>query len=86
MSHGRKSDLSESETLKNLISIREFHRDDLQAIRLVLDQTSLFPSDLLLSMAEPYFSGAAPHHWLVGLEDDRPLAFAYAEPERMTKV
>lgn len=64
--------------------MRELRRTDLQSLSVVLDQTGLFPSDLLPSMAEPYLSGTAPHHWLVALEGIRPIGFAYAEPERMT--
>lgn len=64
--------------------MRELRRADLQSIGLVINQTGLFPSDLLPSMAQPYLSGEAPHHWLVALQGDRPVGFAYAEPERMT--
>jgi ribosomal protein S18 acetylase RimI-like enzyme len=59
--------------------------DDLPALEVVLDQTNLFPSNLLRPMAEPWLVGQADHCWLVALEQERPIGFAYVEPERMTE-
>jgi ribosomal protein S18 acetylase RimI-like enzyme len=39
---------------------------------------------MLEPMAEPYLTQQAPHHWLVACAGERLIAFAYAEPERMT--
>lgn len=66
------------------IAIRDLVRADLSRIVPILDATDLFPSDMLPAMAEPWLSGAAPHHWLVAVDGDAVLGFAYAEPERMT--
>ena len=60
-------------------------RDDLSALEGVLDQTGLFPSELLRPMAEPWLVGHADHCWLVALDQQRPIGFAYVEPERMTE-
>lgn len=67
------------------ISIRDMRRDDLSALERVLDQTGLFPADLLRSMAEPWLSGQADHRWLTALDQQTPIGFAFAEPERMTE-
>lgn len=66
------------------IDVRALVRADLSHVAHVLDATGLFPSAMLAEMAEPFLSGAAPHHWLVAAQGDRRLGFAYAEPERMT--
>lgn len=67
------------------LHVRDLDRDDLLALRTILDRTGLFPSDLLADMAEPWLRGDAPHHWLVACWDGEVAGFAYAEPERMTE-
>lgn len=64
--------------------IRELQRGDLPTVETIVERTGLFPPEMLAPMAEPYLSGEAPHHWLVALDEQRPIGFAYAEPERMT--
>ena len=59
-------------------------RDDLPAVSSMLDETGLFPSEMLAAMAEPYLSGIEPHIWLVAQADAVVLGFAYCEPERIT--
>jgi len=71
--------------LSDTLFVRALERADLAAVALVLDGTGLFPPDLLAPMAEPFLSGAAPHHWLVACEGGRPIGFVYCEPERMTE-
>lgn len=70
--------------MSNQISVRMMVRDDLPAIASVVDQTGLFPSDFLGAMADPFLTGAQPHHWLVAVLDNRVCGFAYCEPERAT--
>ena len=67
------------------ISIRDMRRDDIPALEVVVEQTGLFPTDMLLPMAEPWLTGGADHRWLVALDQQEPIGFAYAEPERMTE-
>ena len=71
--------------MTNDLSIRAMRREDLVAVRLVLDSTELFPSSMVEEMAEPFLSGVAPHLWLVAFSEFRMLGFAYCEPERMTE-
>lgn len=68
----------------NEICVRMMVRDDLSALVPIVDDTGLFPADLLADMAEPFLSGALPHHWLVVVHDHRVGGFAYCEPERAT--
>jgi GNAT superfamily N-acetyltransferase len=59
-------------------------RNDLSAVSSILDQTGLFPSEMLTEMAEPFLSEAEPQIWLTACEGLDVLGFAYCEPERMT--
>jgi ribosomal protein S18 acetylase RimI-like enzyme len=59
-------------------------RNDLSAVSSILDNTGLFPSEMLADMAEPFLSETEPHIWLTACEGDDVLGFAYCEPERMT--
>jgi GNAT superfamily N-acetyltransferase len=63
---------------------RALTRHDLTTISFILDQTGLFPSEMLTEMAEPYLSGTKSDIWLVIHEGSTVLGFAYCEPERMT--
>ena len=67
------------------IDIRDMRRADIPTLKAVLDQTGLFPADLLLPMAEPWLSGQADHRWLTAVDEQTPIGFAYVEPERMTE-
>ena len=66
------------------LSVRDLVQEDLPALRAILDDTGLFPSDMLSDMAAPYLAGSAPHLWLVACRAGTPIGFAYCEPERMT--
>ena len=66
------------------ICVRAMTRDDLGAVRRVLDSSGLFPSDMLAAMAEPFLGGGTPHLWFVARRGGETMGFAYVEPERMT--
>ncbi len=59
-------------------------RNDLNAVSAILDDTGLFPSEMLAEMAEPFLNGAQPHIWLTAFKGNDAVGFAYCEPERMT--
>jgi ribosomal protein S18 acetylase RimI-like enzyme len=59
-------------------------RDDLPALADILNQTELFPSEMLEEMAKPFLTNTAPHIWLVIHDENGVAGFAYCEPERMT--
>jgi ribosomal protein S18 acetylase RimI-like enzyme len=65
--------------------IRTVSRNDVAALKGVVDATGLFPSHLLDDMLEPFLAGERTDElWLTFDEDDGPLALAYSAPERMT--
>lgn len=70
--------------MNNAITTRALSREDLNAVSSILDDTGLFPSEMLADMAEPFLSGAEPHIWLTAYHGNDVLGFAYCEPERLT--
>lgn len=64
--------------------IRAVRREDLAALRAVLDATGLFPGEMLDAMLEPHFSGQAPDEVWLTCDDGAPVAIACHAPERMT--
>ena len=70
--------------MKASISVRELTRADLPSVRVVLEETGLFPPEMLDAMVEPYLLEQVGHHWLAAFVEERLVGFAYAEPERMT--
>lgn len=65
--------------------IRNLMRDDLAAIKRVIEAVGLFPPDMLDDMTAPHLSGAAPDEVWLTADDGGPRAIAYAAPERMTE-
>jgi hypothetical protein len=61
-------------------TITPLTRDDLPGVVRVLDDTGLFPAEMLDDMAAPFLDGQAPHHWLVARERGELVGFAYASP------
>lgn len=55
--------------------------EDIPALLAVLDQTGLFPGDMLADMIGPALSGEAPDIWLSGRIDGEVVGFAYTAPE-----
>jgi ribosomal protein S18 acetylase RimI-like enzyme len=65
--------------------IRPVTRADLPALKVVIDATELFPSQMLDDMAAGYLSGEASNDFWLTIDDGGPLAVAYYVPERMTE-
>lgn len=66
--------------------IRKVKRDDLDALKQVLDSSELFPSDLLEEMISDYFNNEATKDiWFTQVDNGTPISIAYCAPERMTK-
>jgi ribosomal protein S18 acetylase RimI-like enzyme len=63
--------------------VRPLRRDDLPALRAVIDATGLFPGGMLDAMAEGFLSGAAPDEFWLAAEADGPAGIAYCAPERL---
>ncbi len=70
----------------NSANIRPVKLSDLEKLKLVLDETGLFPSELLEEMITPFLSVAdCDHIWKTYEHDGRPIALLFCEQERMTE-
>jgi ribosomal protein S18 acetylase RimI-like enzyme len=70
------------------MNIRAVTRDDLPALKAVIDATELFPSELLDEMIAGYLAGVPTHEFWLTMTDGtnaEPIAVAYCVPERMTQ-
>lgn len=67
-----------------LANIHPTISDDLPALRDVLDQTGLFPGDLLDDMVGPHLSGTTTDVWLTCYLDGAAVGFCYTVPEELT--
>lgn len=68
-------------------SIRPVQKDDLPALKSVLDSSELFPSELLDDMIADYFDNRETVDlWFTAADqDDTPVAIAYCAPEKLTE-
>src|SRR5574344_782634 len=65
--------------------IRLVNRNDLDALKKVIDSNELFPSELLDEMIQPYFrEWNNTEFWITYEENNTPNEVAYYETERMT--
>ncbi len=65
--------------------IRNMTRDDLQAVKALIDSTGLFPGEMLDDMAGDALDGKSEtERWMV-LDDSGPIGVVYFAPERMTE-
>lgn len=64
--------------------IRPVHRNDLPALKRVIDANELFPSEMLDEMVAPYLDGAETGEFWLTIDDGGPVAVGYCAPERMT--
>ena len=68
------------------MNIRAATPNDLADIERVLEDTDLFPPDMLEEMIELFFSGSPDERWLVcELEDAGVMGFSYARTEMLTE-
>lgn len=66
-------------------NIRLLQPSDLPKLRVILDQTELFPSDLLAEMVRPFFEDpTCKEFWNVYEHDGDVVAFTYCVQEKMT--
>ena len=57
---------------------------DIPALQRVLDETQLFPSDMLPDMLAPTLTGDSPARWLTCQRDGVAIGLCFAEPEDLT--
>jgi ribosomal protein S18 acetylase RimI-like enzyme len=65
--------------------VRSTTQEDIPAIKKVLDETGLFPSEALADMIQSYFSELeTPDIWLTCELEHQGIGFCYAMPETAT--
>jgi ribosomal protein S18 acetylase RimI-like enzyme len=75
----------EREPTLNSLEIRPLTAEQLPAVKSIIDDVALFPSELLDDMTEPFLAGTAQAElWFVAIADGAACAVAYCAPERMT--
>lgn len=59
---------------------------DLPAVKLIIDDNQMFPSELLDEMSQSFFAQTPEEKWFVTESSENQLvALAYCSPERMTQ-
>jgi GNAT superfamily N-acetyltransferase len=64
-------------------SIKPTTEADILALKIVVDQTDLFPSEMLPDMLAPALTGESEAFWLTCHLDGTAVGFCYTEPEEM---
>ncbi|KKL02489.1 hypothetical protein SD53_04435 [Rheinheimera mesophila] len=59
-------------------------KSDLTAVKHIVDNNQMFPSEYLDEMTSGYFNKKSEELWFVVQADDQLLAVAFCAPERMT--
>lgn len=68
------------------MNIRELHTSDLPAVKKIIDENQMFPSEYLDEMTQDYFAQQAEEFWFVSENELGNInAVAYCAPERMTE-
>lgn len=68
------------------MKIRPTKSEDIPALKLVLDDTELFPSEMLPDMVSGFLSnGGSEDVWLTCEVDGKAIGFCYATPEALTE-
>lgn len=68
------------------LQVRPVQKQDLPALKSIIDGTDLFPSDMLDDMTDGYLSKNEEDVWLTCLQGDgTPAGVVYAKPEQLTE-
>ena len=65
------------------MNVRPTVQNDIAALQSVLDETQLFPSEMLPELIEGFLSGNAQDIWLTCESDGIAIGFCYAAPEQL---
>lgn len=67
------------------MNIRPTESKDIPALKIVLDETGLFPGEMLPDMVSGFLSNQESHEiWLTCEVDSEAIGFCYAAPEPLT--
>ncbi len=66
------------------VAIKPTTSADIPALKAVVDQTELFPGEMLPEMLSPFLGGEAEAVWLTAHLGDVPVGLCYAVPEELT--
>ena len=66
------------------MNIRSINRSDLPHLKAIIAATDLFPSDDLDEMTEKFLSGFSTDECWITIDDGKPSAIAYVQPEPVT--
>lgn len=67
------------------MKIRPIEKRDLPTLKVILDDTGLFPSEMLAGMITDYFENPdSTDIWFTVEVEGKPVSIAYCAPERMT--
>ncbi|HAS39154.1 MAG TPA: GNAT family N-acetyltransferase [Microscillaceae bacterium] len=66
--------------------IRKVRKQDIPALKVVIDSAKLFPSEMLDEMMSDYFNNPSSQHiWLTQEIDGKPATVVYCAPEYLTE-
>lgn len=66
--------------------IRKIIKEDLPALKEVLDTLELFPSEMLEALMADYFTNPESEDiWFTLLQDGNPISIGYCAPEKLTE-
>lgn len=66
------------------IAIKPTTSDEIPPLKTVVNETELFPGDMLPEMLSPFLGGDGEAVWLTAHLDDKAVGLCYAVPEALT--
>ena len=72
-------------TKRGQMEIRYTEQGDITALKDILDQVELFPSEMLEAMLTGFLAGDTDDLWLTLENECTAIGFCYANPEQMTQ-
>ena len=67
------------------MNIRPTKSEDIPALKVVLDETGLFPSDMLPDMLTSFLSEESEDIWLTCEDGGNAIGFCFAAPEALAE-
>jgi N-acetylglutamate synthase-like GNAT family acetyltransferase len=70
---------------RSAMQIRLTKPGDIAQLQIVLDETGVFPREMLPDMIRSFFSGDSQEFWMTCEADGVPVGFCYTVPEEMAE-